>query len=158
MNRLTCTRRLEIDAGHRLIEHESKCRNVHGHRYVFEITCAAEGLDKVGRIVDFGVVKREVGGWLEKYLDHAFIAQRGDAIGEKIEEAGLPVYWMAVAPTAENLAGVIFGVTYDLLAPYHIDVVKVRCWETPNCWAEFEQQPNPLPRPRAEPQKKATWG
>jgi 6-pyruvoyl-tetrahydropterin synthase len=117
----------------------------------------AEGLDAVGRIVDFGQVKREVGGWLDKYLDHAFIAQRGDAIGELIEKAGLPVHWMVVPPTAENLAGYVFGVAYDLLAPFHIEVVKLRCWETPNCWAEFERQVQPFPQAPPAPPKKATW-
>lgn len=78
----TITRRLEIDAGHRLMNHESKCRNVHGHRYVFEVTVGAENLDGSGRVIDFGVVKQELGGWLDEHWDHGFIYQRGDPVGE----------------------------------------------------------------------------
>ncbi|MDG1445657.1 MAG: 6-carboxytetrahydropterin synthase, partial [Methylophilaceae bacterium] len=32
------TTRLEFDSGHRIPNHNSQCRNLHGHRYVIEIT------------------------------------------------------------------------------------------------------------------------
>ncbi|MHB8760606.1 MAG: 6-pyruvoyl trahydropterin synthase family protein, partial [Thiobacillus sp.] len=32
------TRRLEFDAGHRIPNHGSQCRHLHGHRYALEIT------------------------------------------------------------------------------------------------------------------------
>ncbi|MDP2056292.1 MAG: 6-carboxytetrahydropterin synthase, partial [Thiobacillus sp.] len=32
------TRRLEFDAGHRIPNHASQCRHLHGHRYALEIT------------------------------------------------------------------------------------------------------------------------
>ena len=35
---LTITRKLEFDAGHRIPDHTSQCRNLHGHRYTVEIT------------------------------------------------------------------------------------------------------------------------
>ena len=35
---ISVTRRLEFDAGHRIPDHRSQCRNLHGHRYVLEIT------------------------------------------------------------------------------------------------------------------------
>ena len=54
----TCARRLEFDSGHRVLRHESKCRHVHGHRYVLELTCAAAQLDDLGRVIDFGVTRQ----------------------------------------------------------------------------------------------------
>jgi len=33
---ITCTRRLEFDAAHRILNHESKCKFLHGHRYALE--------------------------------------------------------------------------------------------------------------------------
>ena len=36
--RMLITRRLEFDAGHRIPDHRSQCRHLHGHRYVLEIT------------------------------------------------------------------------------------------------------------------------
>ena len=50
-------RRHEWDAMHRIPLHESKCKAFHGHRYAAEITCQAEQLDHLGRVVDFSVIK-----------------------------------------------------------------------------------------------------
>jgi 6-pyruvoyltetrahydropterin/6-carboxytetrahydropterin synthase len=49
-------RRIEIDAGHRLLKHEGKCRNLHGHRYVFEVEAQSKQLDSVGRGIDFSIL------------------------------------------------------------------------------------------------------
>src|SRR5262249_14498003 len=54
---VTCTRLLQFDAGHRVYQHEGKCANLHGHRYTAEITAQAEALDKIGRVIDFSVLK-----------------------------------------------------------------------------------------------------
>ena len=61
----TCTRKLEFDAAHRVMEHESKCRHLHGHRYVAEVTVATSELDGLGRVLDFGLLKTELGGWID---------------------------------------------------------------------------------------------
>ena len=39
---LTITRKLEFDAGHRIPDHKSQCRNLHGHRYTLEITLTGD--------------------------------------------------------------------------------------------------------------------
>ena len=74
---VTCTRRLEWDAMHRIPRHESKCAAFHGHRYAAELTCLAP-LDDRGRVIDFGVVKERVGGWIDENWDHTAILQRDD--------------------------------------------------------------------------------
>ncbi len=45
-NMITCTRRIEFDAAHRILNHESKCKMLHGHRYAIEATFEAKNLDK----------------------------------------------------------------------------------------------------------------
>jgi 6-pyruvoyltetrahydropterin/6-carboxytetrahydropterin synthase len=42
---LTITRKLEFDAGHRIPDHKSQCRNLHGHRYTLEITLTGKVID-----------------------------------------------------------------------------------------------------------------
>ena len=42
------TRRLEFDAGHRIPDHRSQCRHLHGHRYALEITLAGEVIERAG--------------------------------------------------------------------------------------------------------------
>ncbi|MDP2804397.1 MAG: 6-carboxytetrahydropterin synthase, partial [Gallionellaceae bacterium] len=52
------TRRLEFDAGHRIPNHNSQCKHLHGHRYAIEITLsgniiATEGISEQGMVMDF---------------------------------------------------------------------------------------------------------
>lgn len=132
---ITITRKLEVDAGHRLMNHEGKCRNYHGHRYVFEVTCTGPELDAVGRVIDFSVIKSVVGKWLDDILDHGMILQLGDPAIELLSTHGkvLVVPW---SPTAENIVAWVHVVAADLLKPHNIFVTRVRCYETPNCWAD----------------------
>ena len=76
--RRTCTRKIEFDSAHRVMKHESKCRHLHGHRYVAEITAAADGLDDLGRVIDFSVLKSVVGGWVDDAWDHGTLANDAD--------------------------------------------------------------------------------
>lgn len=138
---ITCTRRLEWDAMHRIPLHESKCRAFHGHRYAAEITCLAPELDALGRVVDFGVVKELVGGWLDEHWDHTAILMRGDPealpLAEANERLGRPVYWLDVHPTAENIVAELARVARQILCGSGVDVVRIRLWETPNGSAEW---------------------
>lgn len=137
----TVTRFIEIDCGHRLMKHESKCRNVHGHRYRFEVTCSAESLDEVGRVIDFSAIKEIVGTWLDDNWDHGMVVQFGDPMAEYLRALPSKVYELGTAeaplpPTAENMSAFLLTVAQDLLTPRSIRVVKIRCYETPNCYAD----------------------
>lgn len=90
---------IEIDVGHRILQHESKCRHVHGHRLRIRIHASAEKLDTVGRIVDFGVIKEVIGGWLNNNLDHVFVANPQDPILNFLEENKLRHYVMEFPAT-----------------------------------------------------------
>ena len=132
---ITCTRIIEFDAAHRLLGHESKCAHNHGHRYKVEVECAA-ALDAVGRVIDFSDIKRKFGSWIDENLDHGTIANANDsAYLASLEAMGeTRIYRMTANPTAENIAAELMTVGAQLLAP--IRVVRVRVWETPNCFAE----------------------
>lgn len=136
------TRKIEFDAGHRLVKHESKCRNVHGHRYTAEITVEAAALDDCGRVIDFGAIKEIVGGWVDEKWDHGFLMERGDPIAIWLEANAMKAAVLDFPPTAENLAQELLRVAYGLLRDKGIRVVRVRLWETPNCYADaFAQEP-----------------
>lgn len=135
MSNITITRKLEGDIGHRLMGHEGKCRNVHGHRYVFEIEVTAPDLDRVGRIIDFSVIKAVLGGWIDEHWDHGFLFQMGDPIEAFLTEHGQRSYALDNPPTAENIAAHFLGIARDLMHEHEIKVVSVKLWETPNCFA-----------------------
>lgn len=138
---VTCTRRLEWDAMHRIPDHESKCSAFHGHRYAAEITCNSGGLDALGRVVDFGVIKRRVGAWIDEHWDHTAILMRGDPESESVavanERLGRPVYWLEAHPTAENIVSELASVAQALLRDTGVRIARIRLWETPNCSAEW---------------------
>src|SRR5258708_15170477 len=80
---LTITRKLEFDAGHRIPEQRSQCRNLHGHRYVLEITLQGdlvdtEGAPDRGMVMDFADVKSLAVEHLVDKWDHAFLVYEGD--------------------------------------------------------------------------------
>lgn len=76
------SRRIEIDAGHRIMTHGSKCRHLHGHRYGIEAVCEAVDLHHAGEqtdmVVDFGFLKEEMVKAIDEPCDHGFIAALAD--------------------------------------------------------------------------------
>lgn len=136
MSQVTCTRRIQFCAGHRVVGHEGKCQNVHGHNYVAWITAEASDLDGIGRVIDFSVLKEKVGGWIEKNWDHQFIAAVYD---KEVREAlsAWPVFTLPTNPTAENMAAFLLQqVCPKALLGTGVRVTKVVLDETENCSAE----------------------
>lgn len=140
------TRKLEFDAGHRIPDHKSQCRHLHGHRYVLEVTLTGEVIDTEGSsnrgmVMDFADVKAIAKQHVVDKWDHAFLVYRGDtAVLEFLNS--LPQHKTVVLeliPTAENLAATAF----TILDPLYRDIYgnnlrleRVRLYETPNCWAD----------------------
>jgi len=140
------TRRLEFDAGHRIPNHKSQCKHLHGHRYAIEITLFGEvitdeGLSEQGMVMDFSDVKRIAKARLVDAWDHAFLVYRGD-IPVRDFLASLPDHKtviLDVVPTAENLAQVAFGIlepAYQDTYGNHLRLEQVRLYETPSNWAD----------------------
>ena len=143
---ISVTRRLEFDAGHRLPNHASQCRNVHGHRYAIEITLTSqvvheEGASDDGMVMDFGDVKRIASEMLVDRWDHAFLVYRGDQVMIDLLKA-IPDHKTVVldiVPTAENLAQVAFQTlqhAYHDRYGHELSLSRVRLYETPNCWSD----------------------
>ncbi len=140
------TRRLEFDAGHRIPDHQSHCRHLHGHRYAIEITLAGEiiqasGQPMNGMVMDYSEIKSLAMQSLIDSWDHAFLVYRGDtAIVEFL--ASLPEHktvLLDVVPTAENLVVIAFArldAVYRDRYGNHLRLERVRLYETPNCWAD----------------------
>lgn len=137
---ITCTRRIEFDAAHRLINHEGKCRMFHGHRYVVEVTFGADNLDNVGRVIDFGNVKEILGQWIEENFDHnAILNAKDKELGDFVsKKTGQKIYYLEENPTVENIAKHLFyDVAPQLFAGFDAKIIKIKIFETPNCSSEI---------------------
>lgn len=140
------TRRLEFDAGHRIPKHLSQCRHLHGHRYALEVTLSGDIVRDVqcssdGMVMDFGDVKEIAKTHLVDKWDHAFLVSADDqaVVGFLRTLPDHKTVVIDAVPTAENLARIAF----DILAPLyrdvygnHLQLERVRLYETPNCWAD----------------------
>ncbi len=140
------TRRLEFDAGHRIPDHQSQCRHLHGHRYAIEITLdgdiiQASGQPMNGMVMDFSDIKSLATQALVAEWDHAFLAYRGDSavVDFLASLPGHKTVVLDVVPTAENLAAIAFlrlDRVYQDRYGNHLRLERVRLYETPNCWAD----------------------
>ena len=140
------TRRLEFDAGHRIPDHKSQCRHLHGHRYALEITLAGDiihhdGSSANGMVMDFSEIKALANQHLVDLWDHAFLVYAGDtAVVEFLKT--LPNHKTVILdgiPTAENLAEQAFRIldsVYHDTYGNHLRLERIRLYETPNCWAD----------------------
>lgn len=140
------TRRLEFDAGHRIPNHTSQCKHLHGHRYAIEITLSGEvirteGQSEQGMVMDFSDVKHIAKAHIVDVWDHAFLVYRGDQVVCDFL-ATLPNHKtviLDVIPTAENLAQQAFDIlnpAYQDLYGNQLRLERVRLYETPNNWAD----------------------
>ena len=140
------TRRLEFDAGHRIPNHASQCKHLHGHRYAIEITLSGDiittdGVSEQGMVMDFSDVKRIAKEQLVDAWDHAFLVYRGDkAVLDFLGSMpGHKTVVLDAVPTAENLALTAFNIlngAYRDTYGNHLRLERVRIFETPNNWAD----------------------
>ena len=105
-------RYVETDTGHRVPNHKSKCRHMHGHRYRFEAEIEGDiveqsGVSEEGMLMDFSDVSSILMEHVHDVVDHAFVVYEGDELaraacdlmGEEHRTVVVPFI-----PTAENLA------------------------------------------------------
>ena len=140
------TTRLEFDAGHRIPDHKSQCRNLHGHRYVIEITLSgdiinASNTSENGMVMDFSDVKQIARKSVVDVWDHAFLVFKDDKVVLDFLKS-LPNHKTVIfptVPTAENMAAEAFNILksqYKDTYGNHLTLERVRLFETPNSWAD----------------------
>jgi 6-pyruvoyltetrahydropterin/6-carboxytetrahydropterin synthase len=140
------TRRLEFDAGHRIPDHKSQCRHLHGHRYALEVTLAGEIIQQPGdpangMVMDFSEIKSLAQQHLVDLWDHSFLVYAGDSpvVAFLNSMPGHKTVVLDCIPTAENLAEQAFAIldaVYRDTYGNHLRLEQVRLYETPNCWVD----------------------
>ena len=177
MSKFSAKRYHDISCGHRVTGHESKCRHLHGHNYRVHFTCVAlkegildlldpdlnlgsaihaNGVDSLGRVIDFSVIKERLCMWIENNWDHKFLAWENDSIMESIYTALMnhippsdtivescdiiseSIVWTPFNPTAENMAQYLVEVVGPLqLEGTGVVLTEVLVEETSKCHASY---------------------
>lgn len=127
------TKTIHFSYGHRLLNYQGKCANLHGHNGRVEIEISAEKLDKLGMVVDFYEIRKKLGDWIDKTLDHRMILSEEDPYAALLKKAGDPIVTVQGNPTAEGLAKLIFAEARRQNLP----VTRVTLWETESCSASY---------------------
>ena len=142
------TKTIEIDAGHRVPNHKSKCKNFHGHRYKIEVAVSGEVITKArdsneGMVMDFGDLRSTLYDVIEKQYDHSFIMYDKDDYADKFREWQEDDYqniiFVPFIPTAENLAKHWYMLLKEALKHKKIEIKQVIVWETPTSAAIYEE-------------------
>ena len=137
---ITASRYHDFSCGHRVTGHESKCRHLHGHNYRVTFHCSIPdgGLDALGRVIDFSVIKARLCDWLEENWDHRFLIWSQDPLAAKLaalDENG--TVEVPFNPTAENMALHLLNVVGPAaLGGTGVALARVVVEETRKCSAE----------------------
>lgn len=144
---MTITRKHKFSSAHRVMNEKVKCFNLHGHEWFVEMTFSFDQKGALGYAIDFKEIKRIACAWIDEKLDHACILNPKDAelIGLCLKN-NWRLYIMGMGafgdinPSAENLASELFYVISQLFIDDKngIHLVKIRLYETPNCWVETD--------------------
>lgn len=139
---------VETDTGHRVPNHKSKCRHMHGHRYRFEAeiegdTVQESGVSEEGMLMDFSDVSAILMEHIHDVVDHAFVVYEGDVEARKACEAmgeGHRTVVVPFIPTAENLAKWAFEQVQPHISTIYgnqLKLVAMHVRETPKSTASW---------------------
>ena len=141
---------IQWDMGHRVMNHRSICKGLHGHRYKAEICVEGELIDQSGSseegmVIDFADIKRTAQKLIQDELDHAFMVWDKDIElldFFKNSKGHKPVI-VPFTPTAENVAYYIFNQLKDKFTDVFktgLHLQSVKLWETPSSYALYESE------------------
>ena len=139
------TKFIEIDMGHRVTNHKSRCANFHGHRYrivvgVDDRVVVTPGTSDEGMVIDFSDVKAIMVEEIDAKYDHGFVLWEGDEFATFFadrQKAGMRVILVPFIPTAENLAKHWFTLLAKRLIERDIAIKFVEVYETPTSTARY---------------------
>lgn len=142
----------DICMGHRVYGHEGKCKHLHGHNYRITFYLRPKmGLDSVGRVLDFSVVKSVLCEFLEREWDHKMMLWEEDPIAIPLKDANTmqfehdhgAIVCVSFNPTAENIAiHLLHNIGPMLLGAHDCYLYKVKVEETRKCSAVAELDPS----------------
>lgn len=135
------SKQIEWDMGHRVMNHHSKCKNIHGHRYRMEIVMKGnlitkEGLSSEGMVIDFGDIKSIAISNIHDILDHGFMVWEKDGLLVKIFSKNPQLKHIIVpfTTTAENIAAWCFkrlASSFSDTFGTNLKLHSIKIWETP---------------------------
>jgi 6-pyruvoyltetrahydropterin/6-carboxytetrahydropterin synthase len=114
--------RRRFAAAHQLRGYGGKCEDLHGHNWVVEVGVQGAGLDDVGLLLDFKILKGHVDDLLEE-LDHKYLNDHD--------------WFKTRNPSSEHLAYYLFEQLTARVGSAELTVSFVRVWESEDAVATY---------------------
>lgn len=125
------------EMGHRLMFHEGKCNNLHGHSYKAKVELNGT-MDENGMVLDFFIIDSIMAKIID-VLDHSFIVYKEDVkLLTLLNELNFKHVVFDTECTAENLVLYFLQKIKNYGLPNNIKSVKVAVYETDDAYAEDE--------------------
>lgn len=121
------TYRTSFSAGHHLRGYRGKCEQPHGHNWDVAITLEQTHLDRLGMVIDFRDLKKEVNRVLDNF-DHKYLNKLKMFKGKNRSN-----------PTTENIARLIYQILQKQLNKNQIKVKHVSVWESSSCGVTYSE-------------------
>ena len=133
------TKEMYTETAHRLNGHPGRCKFLHGHSYLWQVTLKGDHLAN-GMLLDFSDLKRAMMEVIDPF-DHALIleGELGDGPESKLHHALLTsglserVIITPYRPTAENMSEAVRSILQGRFPDFK---VTVRLYETATSFAE----------------------
>ncbi len=148
MPKIRVTKEFQFEMAHALWNYNGKCKNIHGHSYILQVTVIGEPISdenstKYGMVIDFGDLKKFVNDAIVNKMDHSLV------ISEKSKHDGLLQteqmferrHITPYQPTCENMVYEFASILKNIL-PSNVKLHSIRLWETANSYAEWYAEDN----------------
>ncbi|MFH0812565.1 MAG: 6-carboxytetrahydropterin synthase QueD [Pseudomonadota bacterium] len=113
-----------FSSAHNLREYQGVCEELHGHNWKVAVQVAAGELDRLGLVIDFKVLKKEVKAVIQR-LDHKYLNN-------------IPPF-DTLNPSSENIAHYIFQELKKTINNQKIRVIEVTVWESDSSAATYSE-------------------
>ena len=130
---------VSFDSAHRLFDYIGKCNSGHGHSYYAIVGFSSAKLIGAGFVIDFGIVKEFLKGWINSSWDHAMLLTDKDPLKDITELGHTYIMPEGLEPTAENMCKVLFDVMKNAFADDRVRVDFVSIKETATTIATYRE-------------------
>lgn len=144
MAKIRVTKEFSFEMAHVLEGYDGPCREIHGHSYRLFVTAIGypngdSTSPKYGMVMDFGMLKRIVGGLIADVYDHSLVMRRTEDNGDMLRVlAGRfqKLHVVDFQPTCENLVAYFARLLSEAL-PEGVELFSLRLHETATSYAEW---------------------
>jgi len=143
MVKIRVTKRFFFESAHALYGYDGKCKNIHGHSYILEVTVMGDTIEdenhpKRGMVMDFGDLSKLVKETIVDHFDHALLLneKQNQFVSEDFKQQFERIILLPFQPTSEKLLEYFVSLLKPKLAD-NITLLSLRLYETATSYAEW---------------------